>query len=109
METVLAHTASGYTHAQWNTLRVEFDNATKTASLLVNGTSVAGSVLTDLAADWFLGTFQLVAGANSSTGAEGYFDNIKVFDANAIPEPSAAAMIFGAFVLGAAALRRRRG
>lgn len=99
-------TDAGYSSTGWNTVRLTFDDVAKSASVSVNGTSIAALTVTNPDTDWFLGSFVMVAGANSATG-QGYFDDITIVN-SAIPEPAAAATVAGALMLGMAACHRRR-
>lgn len=68
---------TGYTYAPgaWNTLRVEFDNATKSATLFINGGN-AGTI-TGSSADFTVGTITLGAYASASTGDALFFDELE--------------------------------
>ncbi|WP_043587731.1 PEP-CTERM sorting domain-containing protein [Geminisphaera colitermitum] len=101
---------SGYSSTGWNTLRLDFDNTTKTATLTVNGVpaSVTGLSVSNSNTNWSLGTLHLVAGAGTTTG-QSYFDDFKVVNtASNIPEPATWSAICGVLILGLSLVLRRR-
>lgn len=116
MTTKTATLASlGIALGEWNTFRLTFDKTANTLGVSLNGSSISAlSVVSSDApgATFQMGGMRLVSGYGGGTGVNNIanFDNISVFDANAaaIPEPGVYAAWAGAFMLGAAALRRRR-
>lgn len=71
-----AHANYTYTPGTWNTLRVEFDDATKSATLFINGGD-AGAI-TGSSADFTVGAFTLGTYSSGSTGDALFFDALEV-------------------------------
>lgn len=65
-----------YTAGAWNTLRVEFDDATKSATLFIND-GEAGTI-TGSSADFSVGTLTLGTYSSGSTGDALFFDSLEV-------------------------------
>ena len=105
----VSYAAAGYTPGDWTTFRVNFNEAENTASVSMNGTSIAGLSISTGEADgtlWQAGKVQITAGSNAGVGIAGYFDNIT---AAAVPEPATTTAVFGAFTwLAVVGYRMRR-
>ncbi len=98
----VTYAAAGYTPGSWVTFRVNFNETDNTASVALNGTSIAGLSIAAGEADgtlWQAGKVQITAGSNAAFGIGGYFDNVTA----AIPEPSTSAAVLGALALFATA------
>lgn len=103
----VSYATAGYAPGNWVTFRINFDEATNTAGVSLNGNSIAGLTVSAGEADavlWQAGRIQLTAGSSAAFGVSGYFDN---FTAATIPEPSSAVTLAGMLALGSVVARRR--
>ncbi len=94
-----------YTDGDWNSVRIYFDDESKSAYVSINGSNISGLSVENENTNWRLGNFELVAGYSSGTGPSGHFDDIQVA---VVPEPSGAALIGGALLVVAIGIRRIR-